>query len=430
MEEQKRSADSDDRGFMPERGLLRRRTFLGYLGGGLATTLATRSLNLAAAEGDHIGLSPIQAPTERPEKLPAPRDPGGKRVGYAVVGLGRLAIGQVLPAFAQSKHSRVVALVSGDRGKAEKVAHQYAIRPDAIYDYADYNQLADNPEVDVVYIALPNSMHAEYTILAARAGKHVVCEKPMAVSVKQCETMIEECDKAGRKLMIAYRSQYEPMDRAIVKMIRANRFGELREFISVNSQNVGDPGQWRLKHELAGGGPLIDLGIYSINAARFLTREEPFEVSGSAYRRTSDPRFQEVEESAHFVLRFPSGMTATCATSYSTHRSQFFRLHGSDAWVELNPAFAYRGLQMRIGRVTNGEESVEELRIESGDQFAREIDHMSQCVRGKVLPHTPGEEGLQDMRIIEAIYESARTGAVVKLPVPSGTRGPEPVEDA
>jgi predicted dehydrogenase len=407
---------------------LRRREFLGYVGGGLATALATRSLNLAAADEDRVDLSPIQAPTEKPEKLPAPRDPGGKRVGYAIVGLGRHAIGQVLPAFAQSRHSRVAALVSSDADKAMKIARQYAIRPDSVYSYENFDQLADNPEVDAVYIALPNSMHAEYTIRAARAGKHVLCEKPMAISVKQCEMMITECDKAGRKLMIAYRSQYEPMDRAIVRMVREKRLGELREFVSVNSQNVGDPAQWRLKHALSGGGPLADMGIYSINAARFLTGEEPFEVSGSAYRRVSDPRFQEVEEAAHFILRFPSGMTATCATSFSTHRSQFFRLHGSDAWVEMNPAFAYRGLRMRTGRVLNGEEIVEESGIDSGGQFARMVDHMSLCVRRNVLPHTPGEEGLQDMRIIEAIYESARTAAVVVLPVPSGTRGPDPEE--
>jgi len=430
MEEKERNEIPTDPAAAPEHRGLPRRTFLGYVGGGLATALASRSLNLAAAEEDRIDLSPIQAPTERPEKLPSPRDPGGKRVGYAIVGLGRLAIGHVLPAFAQSKHSRVSALVSGDADKALKAARQYAIRPDSVYTYENFDQLADNPEVDAVYIALPNGMHAEYTIRAARAGKHVLCEKPMAVSVKQCEMMIAECEKAGRKLMIAYRSQYEPIDRAIVKMVRDKKFGELREFVSVNSQNIGDPAQWRLKHALSGGGPLPDLGIYSINAARFLTGEEPFEVSGSAYRRVSDPRFLEVEEAAHFILRFPSGMTATCATSYSTHRSQFFRLHGSDAWVEMNPAFAYRGLQMRVGRVVNGEETLEQPRIESGDQFSRMIDHMSQCIRRNVLPHTPGEEGLQDMRIIEAIYESARTAAAVVLQVPAGTRGPEPDDAA
>ncbi|HVY08120.1 MAG TPA: Gfo/Idh/MocA family oxidoreductase [Burkholderiales bacterium] len=407
-----------------------RRSFLGYLGGGLAGALASRSLIASAAEEDRIEMPPIQAPTEKPEKAVTPKEPPPKRVGYAVVGLGRLAIGEVLPAIAKSKRSRVVALVSGDADKAGKVARQYAVRPDSIYDYGNYGQLADNPEVDAVYIALPNGMHAEFTIRAARAGKHVLCEKPMAISVRQCETMIAACEAAKKKLMIAYRSQYEPMDRAIVKMIRDKKLGELREFVSVNSQNVGDPGQWRLKHELSGGGPLADLGIYSINAARFLSGEEPFEVTGSAYRRTSDPRFQEVEESAHFILRFPSGLTATCATSFATHRSQFFRVHGSEAWAEMNPAFSYHGLEMRIGRVENGEEILQVPRIDPVDQFVAEIDHMSWCIRNDVKPHTPGEEGLQDMRIIEAIYESARSGSVVKISTPTLTRGPEPVEEA
>lgn len=261
MKEGKRDAAVEPAQSLTKRDPLHRRKFLGYVGGSVAAALATRSLNLAAAEEDRIDLSPIQASTERPEKLPSPKDPGGKRVGYAIVGLGRLAIGQILPAIVQSKHSRVTALVSGDRDKAEKIARQYGIRPDSIYSYTDFDQIADNPEVDAVYVALPNSLHAEYTIRAARAGKHVLCEKPMAVSVKQCETMIEECNKAKRKLMIAYRSQYEPMDRAIVKMVGANRFGELREFVSMNSQNVGDAAQWRLKYALAGGGPLMDLGI-------------------------------------------------------------------------------------------------------------------------------------------------------------------------
>src|SRR5260221_11534018 len=226
--EHRRNAASDDPDFLLERGVLRRRTFLGYIGGGLATALATRSLNLAAAEEDRVDLPSIQAPTEKPEKLPAPRDPGGKRVGYAVVGLGRLAIGQVLPAFATSKHSRLVALVSGDADKAMKLAHQYAIRPDSIYSYENYDQLADNPEVDAVYIALPNSMHAEYTIRAARAGKHVLCEKPMATSVADSIAMIKACKEANKKLMIAYRCRYEPTNLRATQLIREGKLGKIQ----------------------------------------------------------------------------------------------------------------------------------------------------------------------------------------------------------
>ena len=241
--------------------------------------------------------------------------------------------------------------------------------------------------------------------------------------------MIEECDKAGRKLMIAYRSQYEPMDRAIVKMVRGNRCGRTQGIVSVNSQNVGDPGQWRLKHELAGGGPLVDMGIYSINAARFLTGEEPFEVSGSP----TGGRAILVSRSRGVGALHPALSDRhdghLRGRVFSTHRSQFLRLHGSDAWAELNPAFAYRGLQMRVGRVTNGQEILEDLRIEPGNQFAREIDHMSQCVRSKCCRTPPARKACR----IAHHRGHLRIGAHwsrVKLPIPSGTRGPDPGEDA
>jgi predicted dehydrogenase len=363
-----------------------------------------------------------------PDQPFATRDPPEERIGYAVVGLGKLATEQILPAFGATRHSRPVALVSGDRNKALQLARQYGIRQDAIYDYGNYDRIANNPEVQVVYIALPNSMHAEYTVRGAQAGKHILCEKPMAMNVAECEQMIDACKKANRKLMIAYRSQYEPMDRAIVKMVRDRRFGDIKEFISGNSLNIGDPDQWRVKRSLAGGGPLPDMGIYCINAARFLTGEEPVEVIGDVYSTPGDPRFTEVEESAHFILCFQNGMRATCATSFASHRSHFFELVGSAGWAEMNPAYAYNGLRLRIGSCVDGLDMIEEPQIEPANQFALEIDHMSRCVQRDVEPLTRGEEGMQDQRIIEAIYESARTGRPVTLSVPAQTRGPDPEE--
>lgn len=357
-----------------------------------------------------------------------PRDPPEERIGYAVVGLGTLAIEQILPAFGAAKHSRPVALVSGNRNKALNVARQYGIRQDAVYDYGNYDRLADNPEAQAIYIALPNSMHAEYTIRGAQAGKHILCEKPMAMNVAECERMIDACKKAGRKLMIAYRSQYEPMDRAIVRMVRDKRFGDIMEFVSGNSRHVGDPNQWRVKRALAGGGPLPDMGVYCINAARFLTGEEPVEVIGDVYSTPGDPRFTEVEESAHFILRFQNGMRASCVTSFAAHRSHFFELVGSTGWAEMNPAYAYNGLRLRIGAMVDGLGMIEEPQIEPANQFTLEIDHMSRCIQRDVEPLTRGEEGMQDQRIIEAIYESARTGRPVKLSVPAPTRGPDPEE--
>jgi predicted dehydrogenase len=404
-----------------------RRDFLRYVG-----TLAALSSPVVAgaAEKDKVTFPPIETKTEKPEKTEPPGDPMNERVGVAIVGVGRISVNEMLPAFAQSKHAKPVALVSGDRAKALKIARQYNIPDSAVLDYKDYDKLAQMPEVQAVYIALPNSMHAEYTIRAAKAGKHVLCEKPMANTVAECRSMIEACKAAKRKLMIAYRRQYSPLDRALVKMIRDKKLGELREFISVNSQNMGDPQHWRLKRALAGGGPLPDVGLYCISQARFLSGEEPVEVTGHTWSTPGDARFKEVEESCQFTLRFPSGFTATCSTGYSSHKSQMYRLNGASAWAEMSPAYAYEGNRLRVSRVENGKEQASELQIEEGNQFAKELDHFVQCIRKDKEPHTPGEEGLQDQRIIEAIYESARSGRTVKLAPPGRTRGPEPEQEA
>lgn len=275
--------------------------------------------------------------------------PPAERIGYAVVGLGRLTVGRLLPALAKCKYSRLGALVSGDGAKAQKLARQYGLAEQSIYDYASFDTIAANPDVQVVYIVLPNSMHAEFTIRAARAGKHVLCEKAMVNSVAECQQMIQACQQAQRKLMIAYRRQYEPLARALLKMAREKKLGDLREFISASSQNMGDPAQWRLKKVLAGGGPLPDVGIYCINAARFLLGEEPVEVQGGIVNNRADPRFREVEESVQFTLSFPSGFTATCSSGYNTHKSQFLRLQGTLGWAELDPGYAYEGNRLRYG---------------------------------------------------------------------------------
>jgi hypothetical protein len=212
-------------------------------------------------EQDEVKLPPLHAPTEAPEKTPGPFEALPQRTGYAVVGLGHLSIGQILPAFGKSKYSKPVALVSGDRAKALKVASHYGIRESAIYDYTTYERLADNPEVQVIYIVLPNSMHREYVERGAKLRKHILCQKPMATSARDCEAMIAACKAANVKLMIAYRQQYEPMNRAIIKMVREGKLGRPLTFIASNSQNQGDPNQWRQKLALAGGGCLPDVGI-------------------------------------------------------------------------------------------------------------------------------------------------------------------------
>ena len=404
-----------------------RRDFLRYVGA--VAALGGPALQAAAAEQDRVTFPAIYDKSEQPEQTEPPGDPAGERIGVAIVGLGRIAVNEMLPAFAQSKHAKPVALVTGDRAKGLKIAHQYNIPESAVLSYQEYDKLAQMPQVQAVYIALPNSLHAEYTVRAAQANKHVLCEKPMATSVADCRKMIAACKQAGRKLMIAYRSQYEPLDQALLKMVQDKKLGTLKEFISVNSQNMGDPQHWRLKKALAGGGALPDVGLYCINAARFLSGEEPNEVFATTWSTPGDARFREVEESCQFILRFPSGFTASCTTSYAAHKSAMFRLNGSEAWGEMNPAYEYHGLALKVARVVDGQEQATQVRIAEKNQFTAELDHFAECVKLDKAVHTPGEEGLQDQRVMEAIYASARTGRSVKLTPPAGpTRGPAPVQ--
>ena len=373
-----------------------------------------------------VQLSQIHGQSEQDENAPGPYLPPDKKVGYAIVGLGRLSIDQILPAFGSSHYSRPVAFVSGDRSKASKLTHQYGISESAIYNYTNYEQLASNPQVQAVYIVLPNGLHEEYVIRAAKIHKHVLCEKPMANSSAQARRMIDSCARQRVKLMIAYRQQYEPHNRALREMVNEGKLGKLRGFLATNSQRQGDPGQWRLNGKLAGGGCLPDVGLYCLNAARFLSNEEPSSVTASLWQPKDDPRFREVEAGVSFSLHFSSGYVATCTTSYDVHKSQMLRLEGTEGWAEMSPAFGYHGNHLRWSKLDNGKEVEFVPQIEEKDQFALEMDHFSECILQNTTPHTPGEEGLQDHLIMEAIYQAARTGKTIPLEgLMTKTRGPE-----
>lgn len=382
-----------------------------------------------ASGTEKVKLKPLDAPTERPKSDPPEYLPPDQRVGYAIVGLGHLSLEELLPAFGQCKKSKLVALVSGDPQKAATIAKQYGLAEKNIYNYENYDKLSENPDVQVIYIVLPNSMHAEYTIRGAKAGKHILCEKPMANSSKECQDMINACKQANRKLMIAYRIQYEPYNKEVKKMVRSKQLGTVKIIEATNAQHIGDPEQWRLKKNLAGGGALPDIGLYCLNTIRYLTGEEPMEVSATQYSTPGDVRFREVEETMLFQMRFPSGILASCTTSYGHHEGRRYRVFAEKGWVGLDPAFSYTGLQMQRSQAEGKIERKETPVVEAKNQFALEIDHMSECVLEDRMPYTPGEEGLQDQRIMEAMYESARTHKPVKLTPatrPDAFRGPEP----
>lgn len=363
-----------------------------------------------------IQLKPLQASTEKKnEPVPSPMEPD-KRVRYAIVGLGTLSLNQILPAFSDCEYSKPVALVSGNAEKANKVAQQYGISSKNIYNYQNYDQIKNNPEIDVVYIVLPNGMHEEYTTRAAQAGKHVLCEKPMANNSKEAQRMIDACKKADKKLMIAYRIQYEPNNRKAMEWARSKQYGTVKLIETVNAQNTGDPLQWRLKKALAGGGALPDIGLYCLNTSRFLLGEEPESVLASLYSTPGDVRFKEVEESVLFQLRFPGGALVNASTSYGVHESRRYRCHADKGgWFGLDPAFSYTGLKVEVSLAQDNAEWRQNPSFGRKDQFALEIDHMSLCVLGDKEPYTPGEEGLQDHKIMEAIYQSAQEGKTVKL---------------
>lgn len=350
-----------------------------------------------------------------------------KRVGFAIVGLGRLSLEELLPAFRACKYAKVSALVSGTAEKAETLAAQYGVPPSAIYTYDTFEALANNPDVEVIFIVLPNAMHRDFVERAAKIGKHVLCEKPLADDVRDAEAMVAACAKAGVKLMTAYRCQFEPYNRKLVEIARSGRLGGIRFIEATNIQSQGAPNQWRQKQGVSGGGALPDIGIYCLNAARYVTGEEPEEVFAYLRQPKDDPRFKQVEEAVSFMLRFPSGVIANCATSYDGHDTKKLTVRLEKGWIELDGAFAYRGKTLKVAEKHDGVAIISDLQVGEQNQFALEIDHMADCVRQNRQPRTPGEEGVADQRIIEALYLSARTGKPVALKAPKkldSTRGP------
>ena len=365
-------------------------------------------------------------PEDRPNsKTPIPPE---NRVGYAVVGVGKLTAQELLPAYRNSRFSRLAALVSDEHEKALEFALAHGLTENDVYSYRDFDRLGERDDIRAVYVVLPNSLHREYTERAARLGKHVLCEKPLAANLEDAEAMVAACAAANVRLMTAYRCQYTPQHWAARDLIQSGDFGRIGLVQATHTQVENDPNVWRLKRELAGGGALPDIGLYCLNTVRFLLAEEPEEVFAYQFSTPNDPRFLEVEEAVVWTMRFPSGALSTCATSYNASRANSISVHGERAWLSLDPAFAYRGLEFEVVREHTRETPI----IDERDQFALEIDHFSQCIIENRQPFTPGEEGLQDQRIMAAIYRSASEGRPVKLERierKDAFRGPPPQRD-
>ena len=351
---------------------------------------------------------------------PLAAQPAERQTGYAIIGLGRIA-DIFMRGIRNTTNSKVTALVSGHRDKALRYAADYNVPEDSIYSYENFDSIVSNKAVDAVYVALPNSMHAEYTIRAAKAGKHVLCEKPMANNVAECEQMIAACKSAGKKLMIAYRCQYEPQHLKAIDLIRSGAIGKVQIIESAFGFNISQ-GEWRIDKKLAGGGPIVDVGIYSLNACRYLTGEEPESFKANISTIDRDGRFDQVEENLSWTMKFPSGAVAACNTTYGAVIEGYFRVHGSKGWIDMTPAFNYDGNHLRAvyfdrdGAGTgNGPGRPMQIDMPSTSrnpyQFQTQAEYFSHCVQNGIDPKTPGEEGLRDMRYIAEIYKAAGASA-------------------
>ena len=339
-------------------------------------------------------------------------------ISYAVVGQGYIAQAAVLPAFAHAKrNSRLAAIVSGDAAKRRELSRMYGV--ERSYSYEEYDECLESG-IDAVFIALPNSQHCEYTVRAAKAGVHVLCEKPLAVDEGECRRMIQACRKGGVKLMTAYRLHFEQATLAAIKTVAEGGIGEPRLFVSSFTMDVKAP-NIRLEAEL-GGGTLYDIGIYCINAARHLFRAEPLEVFAMTAAKPVR-RFNEVEESACVTLRFPGERLATFTTSFGADKTSEYRIIGTEGSIRVDPAYELAsGLEHHVTRAGR----TRRVHFDKRDQFAPELLYFSDCILEDREPEPAGEEGLADVRVIRALYESVRLGRPVKLRAQRARRQPSP----
>jgi glucose-fructose oxidoreductase len=334
-----------------------------------------------------------------------------KMTGYAVVGLGNLARNAILPAFLRSKNSKVVALVSRDRKKASELSKKF--KASAAYGASEYDDCLARSDISAVYVVTPPGCHEEFTVRAAEAGKHVLCEKPLAATVVQSEGMVAACRRNGVLLMTAYRKYFEPSTLYLKSLVKSGALGRI-DTIHTSFSEIYNPKitpKWMVDASQAGGGPLMDLGVYCVNTSRWIAGENPIEAVAQSWKHDRR-RFANVEEGMTFRLHFPSGLVVQGSSTYSAAMSSFLFVQGSKGWVSLSPAFPYdevRHLASKIaGRAIN-------RHFQVLDEFVLEIDAFSDAIVKKKPVEPDGVQGHRDMIILNAIYESAKTHKPVKI---------------
>ena len=339
-----------------------------------------------------------------PTLLAAPPE---RKLGVALLGLGKYSSGQLAPALQQTKLCRLAGIVTGSPEKATKWKQQYQLADKNIYDYKTFDRIADNPDIDIVYVVTPNALHAEYAVRAAQAGKHVICEKPMATTVADARRMIAASQKAGKKLSIGYRLHFEPHNQAMMQLGQKQVYGPIKHLITDNGFKFGNDTPWRVDKSLAGGGPLMDMGIYSLQGCIYTKGQVPVSVTAKLAPETGSGYFKEVESGVDWQLKFADGTVADCRTSYAENLPGRLRAEAQNGWFELQPAFGYGGL---AGSTSKNDGK---LNLPNINQQAAQMDDFADCVLHNKPTRVPGEMGLRDVQLLLAIYRAAETGQAV-----------------
>ncbi len=337
-----------------------------------------------------------------------------KKLGVALVGLGSYSSGQLAPALQEGEHTYLAGIVTGTPAKEKIWAEKYNIPKANIYNYENFDTIAKNKDIDIVYVVLPNSMHSDFSIRAAKAGKHVICEKPMAMNVEECDAIIEACKKAGVKLSVGYRMQSDPYTNEIKRLVKEKPFGEVK-YVSSDAGYIsrGNPNQWRLDYSLSGGGALVNMGVYSIQSTIYGVGKNPISVSAQEFSTRPD-YFKDTDETITAQMEFPDGIVGHMFTSHNANANRLF-VSFEKGWAELNPCHSYGPIS---GRTSEGKE----IKYPHQSQQMLQMDDFAKHILEGSPNVAPGEMGKRDMIIVEAIYKSIKEGGT-RIPLNLGDMG-------